>query len=163
MDLQINVLVIIFVILMIWRMCKGFKNGLAKEINGLVSLFIALVVLSAVLLLIGGIMENDMRTIIICVVFLIIISLVHRVAELLMKSLETIAKMPVINLINILLGAAAGLLEAVTVFWIMYTLIDVLPLGELSERVMQWTNESTILVNIFRKNYIAQWMSGIKL
>lgn len=163
MDLQVNILVIIFIVLIIWRIYKGFKNGLAKEINGLVSLFIALIVLSAVLLLIASILEKNIKTIIISIIFLVVVSFVHHLVELLMKSLETIAKMPIINWINMLMGAAAGVLEVVAVFWIMYVLIDMFPLGEFNERVMQWTKESTLLTNVFQRNYIANWITGIKL
>lgn len=163
MDLQINVLVIIFIILIVWRIYRGFKNGLAREINGVISLFIALIVLSVVLLLIAGIMEKNIKTIILSLVFLAVVSFVYHLADLLMKSLDTIAKMPIINLVNMLLGAVAGVLEVLAIFWIMYALIDTFPLGEFGERVMQWTNESTLLTNVFRKNYIANWITGIKL
>lgn len=158
-----NILVIIFVLIVIWRIYRGFKNGLAKEINGLVSLLLALIVLSVALLLIASILEKNTKTIIISAVLLVAVSFVYRLVNMLMKSLETIAKLPVIHLVNMLLGAAAGGLEALVIFWIMYVIVANVPTGQFGEQIMAWTGQSTILINVFHKNYIANWIAGLKL
>lgn len=154
-----NLLVIIFIAFALWRALRGFKNGFAKEVNSLVSLFMALVVLSMALLLFAGVMEKNTKTIIISVVLLIAVSMVYRLIGVLMKSLETIAKLPVINLINKLLGMGAGALEVLALFWIIYVIIGSFPTGQFGEKVMEWTNQSTILINIYNKNYIANWLT----
>ncbi|WP_342758056.1 CvpA family protein [Kineothrix sedimenti] len=154
-----NLLVIIFIAFALWRALRGFKNGFAKEVNSLVSLFMALVVLSMALLLFASVMEKNTKTIIISVVLLVAVSMVYRLIGVLMKSLETIAKLPVINLINKLLGIGAGALEVLAVFWIIYVIIGSFPTGQFGEKVMEWTHQSTILVNIYNKNYIANWIA----
>lgn len=154
-----NLLVIIFIAFALWRALRGFKNGFAKEVNSLVSLFMALVVLSMALLLFASAMEKNTKTIIISVVLLVAVSMVYRLIGVLMKSLETIAKLPVINLINKLLGIGAGALEVLAVFWIIYVIIGSFPTGQFGEKVMEWTHQSTILVNIYNKNYIANWIA----
>ncbi len=154
-----NLLVIIFIAFALWRALRGFKNGFAKEVNSLVSLFMALVVLSMALLLFASVMEKNTKTIIISVVLLVAVSMVYRLIGVLMKSLETIAKLPVINLINKLLGIGAGALEVLAVFWIIYVIIGSFPTGQFGEKVMEWTHQSTILINIYNKNYIANWIA----
>lgn len=156
-----NVLVIILAVLVIWRAYKGFRKGFAYEVNYLVSVFMALVVLSIMLLLIASIIEKNTKTIIISAVLLVAVSLLYRLAGVLMKSIETIAKLPVINLVNMLLGMAAGALEVLAVFWIMYVVIYNFPTGAFGEYIMEWTKESTILINIYNKNYIAHWIAGL--
>lgn len=157
-----NILVILFFIFLIWRIYRGFRNGFAKEVNGLVSLFMALIVLSVVLLLIASIVGKNTKTIVVSIVLLVIVSFLHKLVSMLMKSLETIAKVPVINLINMLLGAAAGVLEVFVVFWIMYVVITYFPTGKFGELIMDWTRQSTLLCHIFDKNYIANWIVGMK-
>ncbi len=154
-----NLLVIIFIAFALWRALRGFKNGFAKEVNSLVSLFMALVVLSMALLLFASVMEKNTKTIIISVVLLVAVSMVYRLIGVLMKSLETIAKLPVINFINKLLGIGAGALEVLAVFWIIYVIIGSFPTGQFGEKVMEWTHQSTILINIYNKNYIANWIA----
>lgn len=156
-----NVLVIIFVIFIIWRIYRGIKNGLAKELNGLVSLLLALIVLSLVLLLIASIVAHNTKTIIVSVILLVIVSFLYRLVGMLMKSLETIAKLPIVNIVNALLGAVAGVLEVFVIFWIMYALIDNFPMGRFGIQIMEWTQQSTLLVNVFNKNFIVNWIIGI--
>lgn len=156
-----NLLVIFLALLVIWRAYKGLKKGFAHEVNYLVSVIMALVVLSITLLLISSIIEKNSKTIIISVVLLIAVSVLYRMAGVLMKSIETIAKLPVINLVNMLLGMAAGVLEVLAVFWIMYVIIHSFPTGAFGEQIMEWTNESAILINIYNKNYIAYWIASL--
>lgn len=156
-----NLLVIIFVALALWRACKGFKNGFAREVNNLISIFMALIVLSMVLLLFASIMEKNTKTTIISIVLLVVVSMVYRLVGMLMKSLETIAKLPIINLINKLFGLAAGALEVLAVFWIIFVIIGSFPTGQFGEKIMEWTTQSTILINIYNKNYIANWIAGL--
>lgn len=156
-----NLLVIIFIILLIWWLCKGYKNGLAKEIHGVVSLFMALVVLSIVFLLVAGILQKNTKTTVIAVVLLLVVSFLYRLVNMLMKSVETLAGLPIIGLVNKLLGAAAGVVELLIVFWIMYVVIDGFPTGQFGEQIMAWTKQSTVLINVYNKNYIANWIMTI--
>ena len=101
-----NILVIIFIALLIWRLWRGYKSGFAKEIHGVVSLFMALVVLSIVFLLIASIFEKNTKTTVVAVVLLVVVSFFYRLLSMLMKSVEILAKLPVISLVNKFLGAS---------------------------------------------------------
>ncbi len=158
-----NLLAVIFLILIVWRALKGLKNGFAKEINGLLSLFMALVVISIALLLLGGIVQKNTRLIIISSVMLIIVSGLYRLLGTVMKSVETMAKLPIISLVNVLAGALAGAMEVIVVFWMLYIIVDSFPTGQFGERIKEWTEQSAILVNIYNKNYIARWIMDISL
>lgn len=156
-----NLLVVILAIILVWRVCRGFKNGFAKEINHLVSVFMALIVLSLTILLIASIMGKNTKTIVISAILLIVVSMLYRLVSVLMKSFETIANLPIINIANKLLGMLAGALEVLVVFWIIYVIIEAFPTGQFGFRVMEWTKQSTILINIYNKNYIAQWIAKL--
>lgn len=150
-----NLLTAIFMILIVWRICIGFKNGFAKEVNGLLSLFMALIVILFALLLLGGIIQKNTRIIVVSAIILVIISVLYRFIGMLMKSIETVAKLPLISLVNRLVGAAAGALEILVIFWIMYVIVDSFPTGRFGEQIMGWTEQSAILTYIYDKNYLA--------
>lgn len=156
-----NLLVIFFVLLVLWRAYKGLRGGFAREVNSLVSLFMALIVLSAAFVLVAGIVEKNTKTIVVAVILLAGMSILYRLISLVMKSIETIAKLPVINLINMLLGMAAGALEVLVVFWILYVIIGNFPTGAFGEKIMEWTTQSTIMINVYNKNYIANWIASL--
>ena len=146
---------------MIWHIYKGYKSGLAKEINGVVSLLMTLIVLSVVFLLVASIFEENVKTAVIAVVLLVIVSFVYRLVHMLVKSVETLAKLPVIGLANRLLGAGAGAVKLLIVFWIMYVIVDCFPTGEFGELILTWTKQSTLLINVYNKNFIAHWIMSI--
>lgn len=157
-----NLLVIIFIIFMVWRIWKGFRNGFAKEVNGVISLFMALIVLSVVFVLIAGIWGKNTETIVVSVVLLVGCGIFYRILNMVMKSITTLARLPLISAADRLLGAAAGVLELMIVFWMMYIIVEGFPTGRFGEQIMAWTKESTLLMNIYSKNYIANWIVSLK-
>lgn len=162
-ETKVNILAVIFIILVVCGVWKGFKNGLAGEINGLISLFMALVVISTALLLLGGILQKNTKVIVISAVILVIVSFLYRLLGMLMKSIETVAKLPLISLANRLAGAMAGAVEILIIFWMIYIIVDSFPTGLFGRRIMEWTNESALLMNIYNRNYIANWIMGLGL
>lgn len=162
-ETKVNILAVIFIILVVCGIWKGFKNGLASEINGLISLFMALVVISTALLLLGGILQKNTKVIVISAVILVIVSFLYRLLGMLMKSIETVAKLPLISLVNRLAGAMAGAVEILIIFWMIYIIVDSFPTGLFGRRIMEWTNESALLMNIYHRNYIANWIMGLGL
>lgn len=158
-----NVLAVIFILLVACGIWKGFKNGLANEINGLLSLFMALIVISTALLLLGGILQKNTKVIVISAVILVIVSFIYRLLGMLMKSIETVAKLPLISLVNRLARAIAGALEIFIIFWMIYIIVDSFPTGMFGKRIMEWTEESALLMSIYNRNYIANWIMGLGL
>ncbi len=158
-----NLLTIIFVILTLWGMYRGLRNGFAKEVNGLVSLFMALVILSITLLLIGSIMQKNTKIAVISIIMLVIVSFLYRLLKTVMQSIETVAELPLISLVNRMAGAVAGGLKILVVFWIIYIIVNNCSTGEFGEWVMDRTQQSTILIHVYHKNYIANWIMGLGL
>ena len=158
-----NLLTIVFVILVIWSMYRGLKSGFAKEVNGLVSLFMALVDLSVTLLLIGSILQKNTKLAVISVIMLTIVSFLYRLLKTVMHSIETVAELPVISLLNTIAGALAGGMKILVVFWIIYIIVNNCPTGAFGEWVMERTEQSTVLINIYHKNFIADWIMGLGL
>ncbi len=158
-----NLLVIIFIIFMVWRTWKGFRHGFAKEMNRVVSLFMSLIVLAAVFLLIASVLEKNIKTTVVSVLLLLVISLAYKLLNMIMKSIETLAGLPLIRIADRLLGAAAGALELIIMFWILYIIVESFPMGNFGSQIMAWTKESTLLVNIYNKNFIANWIVDLRL
>lgn len=158
-----NLLTVIFVISVIWCMYRGLKSGFARELTGLVSLFMALVILSITLLLIGSIFQKNMKLTVMSLIMLAIVSFLYRLLKSVMQSIETVAELPIISLVNRVAGAIAGGMKILVVFWIIYIVVNSFPTGGFGEWVMDRTQQSTILINVYNKNYIADWIIGLGL
>lgn len=156
-----NILVGVFVILMIWRIRKGYKNGFVKEAGRVVALFTALIVLAVLFLLIASILEKNVKMTVVSIILLFAVSIFCGLINVITKSMETLAKLPLIRTANSLLGAAAGVSEIMIAFWIMYMVIESIPTGMAGEQILAWTNESPLLLYIYHKNYIANWIINL--
>lgn len=155
-----NVLLIIFAALIIWRGLRGMKIGLVDEAGRLLLLVITLFVLSLAILLYTSVKGNDTKNIVISVVMLLITGLVARLVKLVVKSLSAIAHLPVLNALNGLLGIAIGIAEAVVMLWILYVVVANFDLGGFGQQVTAWTKQSSILQKLYDMNQIAYWMAA---
>lgn len=159
--MEINILLILLVILALWRAWKGFRNGLADEINRLVSLVAALFVLALAVMIIYGVMENNMGNVITAAVVLVITGILFHLLSLVLKSLKTIAKLPIISFLNSILGIGIGLAETVVACWIMYCVIQFFPTGDFGTRIMEWTYENEYLLKLYEANYFLKMLTGL--
>lgn len=156
-----NWLLIILLLLAVWKMICGWKKGLAREIRGLFSLVIALFLIAVGILLYTSWQAGDRKNIILSAVVILIVAVLYRILRFIMKSLEAIAELPIINILNSLLGAAAGIGEVLVALWIVYLILTVFPMGEAGTLIMEYTRQNEWLTKLYEMNCIAQWIAGL--
>jgi len=159
--MEINLLLIILVVVAVWRIWQGFRNGLVDEINRLISLVMALFVLSLAVMIIYGFMEENMKNVITAVVVLIVSGVVFHLINFVMKSIKTLAKLPIIGFLNSILGMIIGLAEVVVISWIMYIVIELFPTGNFGEQITAWTVENEYLMRLYESNCFMDFFKNI--
>lgn len=88
----------------------------------------------------------------------IVLSLLFSVTLLLMNM---VMKLPGLNMINRLGGAAFGLVEALLVIWIAFVLIDFAVGTKVGTQLVTQIHDSKILSLIYEKNVIAQLIQNV--
>ena len=94
------------------------KKGMVDEIRMLLSLVISLFVLSLAILLYSSVKEKNNTNIILSILMLLITGLAARLVNLIFKSLSAIAHLPILKLLNSVLGIVVGMTESIVVLWI---------------------------------------------
>lgn len=161
MQMNINILLIIALALCLWRACRGFRVGMAEEVYRLISLVVALFVLALSIMAISSFMDHNNKNGIVAVILIIITGIVFHLLSIVLNSLKTVAKLPIISFFNSILGIAAGVLEVVVALWILYIIIQNFPTGSFGEQIMKWTNENELLLRLYNSNYISGWISSL--
>lgn len=155
MEVKINLMLIVAAIVLIVKVIDGYKKGVVKEIISLVSLAI----LGCIVLLAAGGMNNwhsgKILNAAFAVLLLILLGIVHNVLRVVFFSAKVVSKLPVINLINKLLGVVFGALEVVLFLWILYTVVMLMDLGAVEQVILSYTQDSKILTWIYEHNYVA--------
>ena len=86
------------------------------------------------------------------------LALLFNVTLLLMNM---VMKLPGLNMVNRLGGAAFGFVEALLIIWIMFIITDMAVGTKLGGNLMQQISESRLLAIIHEKNIIAQFVESI--
>ena len=150
--MNINLLLVILGVLVVWRVCRGAKRGLTGEIYHLMTLVLSLFTICVGILLYTSIKEKNTKNIVISVAVILVTGILTKLVSLIMKSLGAISHLPIIVILDRILGMAAGAAEVVVLLWIIYVLADHYELAGISDSVMQWTQESVFLQKLYDWN-----------
>ena len=122
MDIDIRKLAfaIAVCLLALWRVKRGFKNGILKEIVNILSGAISLVCVALVFYAVSSVMAGAMSTLTVCVIALIVLGILFKVCNLIFKPILALGDVAVIGGINKFLGAVLGLAEAGAIAYLVY-------------------------------------------
>ncbi len=153
--MDINLLLVCLGATAVWRGIAGLRKGFAKELRKLLSLVIALFVLSLVIMIYTSFQARNTKNVVLSVVFLLIAGVAARLLETIGKSLEAIAGLPVISVVNALLGLALGIAEAVLFLCVLYIVVIAFDTGNFGNWILQWTAGNERLVNLY--SFLYAW------
>ena len=154
-----NILLIVVVILALWRGWRGMKRGLVEEIGKLISLVLMLFILSVAILLTTSVKEGDVKNIVLSAVIILITGILIRLINFAIKSLAAVAHLPVLNMLNDLLGGIIGVAEVIVGLWILYIILETFDTGSVGAQIMEWTKQNEILNKMYEMNKLAEWMT----
>lgn len=122
MDIDIRKLAFAIAVcfLALWRVKRGFKNGILKEIVNILSGAISLVCVALVFYAVSSVMAGAMSTLTVCVIALIVLGILFKVCNLIFKPILALGDVAVVGGINKFLGAVLGLAEAGAIAYLVY-------------------------------------------
>ena len=156
-----NLLLVCAILFALWRGYAGMKKGMVDEIRMLLSLVISLFVLSLAILLYSSVKEKNTTNIILSVLMLLTTGLAARLVNLIFKSLSAIAHLPILKLLNSVLGIVVGMAESIVVLWIIYIVIASFDTGRVGSQIAAWTVENEWLTKLYQMNRFAYWLAGL--
>ncbi len=158
---EINLLLLIFAALSLFRAWRGARKGFVEEVNTLISLLAALFVMALILMIVVTFREKDYKNGVIAVLLLIMTGILLHLLSIVRKALRAIVDLPLIRWADHLLGLAAGAAEGIAAAWIMYEIIQRFPTGKVGEQIMAWTAENGILTWVYQSNRLTAWLTAL--
>ena len=156
-----NILSIVVLIVLLWKITQGYKRGMVKEIISFVSLIVLCIVAALIVNGMQSYMEKQFVGVVIAVLLLCVVGIVHHLLGVVFFSAKLISKLPVIHWADKLLGMVAGVLETVLILWTVYLFIMKSGLGMLGQQILVYTQENPILSWLYRYNFLAMWVEEI--
>lgn len=153
--MNVNYLLVIVIILVLYKLFDGYKKGMVKEIISLVSMAVLCAVAALIAEGIGSYNDGRIFNVVVAGILLVVLLIVHQLLKAVFFSAKLVSKLPVVHFMNKLLGAVFGVLEVVLFLWTVYTLTMMLKLGAIGEIIISYTRESPVLVWVYEHNYLA--------
>ena len=110
-------------LVILWRIAVAFKRGLVRELSNTVALLAALGVGYAFKNIIFGFVDKKFAIAAVYIGYLALLLLIYKVISLIFLSLKIFSKLPVIKLIDKLLGAVLGAAEGIAIVLFLVWLI----------------------------------------
>lgn len=114
------VFALVVFLLFIWRIKKGFANGIMKEIVTILSGIVSLVSVVLLFFAVTSVMAKAMSTLTLSVLGLIVVGIVFKISSLIFKPILALGNFSVIEGVNKMLGAVMGAAEACILGGLLY-------------------------------------------
>lgn len=113
-------------LLFIWRIHKGFQNGIMQEILNILSGVVSLICVVLLFFAVSSVAVKAMSTLTVCIIGLVLLGIVFKICHLIFKPLLGITNISVISGFNKLLGAVMGAAEAVLLSCLLYKVLGLM-------------------------------------
>ncbi len=156
-----NIMLIIVLLFVVFKIAQGYKKGMVKEIIS----FVSLIILCVVVVLIGAglhsYMDKQILGVVVAVLLLAVVGIAHHLLSVVFFSAKLISKLPIINWVDKLCGMVVGALEVVIFLWTLYTFILYFELGTIGNMIVEYTAQSKILTTIYEFNLLAPIIADV--
>ena len=115
---------IIVSLLFIWRIKKGFHNGIMKEIVTILSGTVSLVSAALVFFAITSYRGKSPGAFALCVIGMVVLGTAFKLCSLIFRPILALSNISLIGGVNRIMGAAMGAVEAAALSCLIYYIFD---------------------------------------
>lgn len=115
---------LVIFLLAVWRVKKGFRNGILQEVVTILSGIVSLICVALVFLAVSSVLAQATSTLIVCVAALIALGIVYKICNLIFRPILALGNVSVIGGVNRVCGAVLGLAEAFLLAYVLYRMLD---------------------------------------
>lgn len=117
---------VVVLIIFVWRVKRGFHDGMMKEIVHILSGIISLVCLALIVFAVNSFRMKATNTLVLCIVGLIVLGVIFKICNLIFAPLLLLGNISVIGFFNSIFGAVLGAAEATAIVMILYKVLSYL-------------------------------------
>lgn len=110
----------VMLVLLIWRVRRGYACGMMQEIANILSGAVALLCVFLIFFAINSARGKSMHVLAACIVALILLGICFKICSLIFRPLLAVEKISVVSGINKILGAALGMAEGCAMAFLFY-------------------------------------------
>lgn len=140
--------------LLIVRIVVSVKRGLVKEICSCIATILASIAVLLIAFAVRKYFDEDRIILVITLILLFLLGIIYKIIDTFLTTLKLVSKLPVISLVDKILGIVIGVAEVVVVVWAVYCIIMIMDAGAFEEWVMNCVRNNKIMKTLFEYNYM---------
>ena len=156
-----NITLIIVCLIIFLAALHGYKKGMTREISSVISWIVTLFVITLFIMLYSSFCANESKNVLFTIAILGIVMAFNFVIRMILKPIKVVSYLPMIKLLDRILGFFLGIAEGILIVWLMYILNESFILGQLAEIIKEDTGRSQILSFICKHNYLLKIVTGL--
>ena len=151
----------IVILIYIWRIFNGSRNGLIDEVGALADIVIVSAMVVAGIIVIESVMGTNLIGFLVAGIIFLVILIARKLIRVVFCSLGLIAKLPLLNWLNKFLGTLAGVIEATVVVWVGFAVISCLNIPINGEPLVTLITANRFLDFLYRHNLLYNFIQRI--
>lgn len=152
--LYVNIPFILAVILLIIRVYKSTKRGMVQEICSLIAMIAGCFVIVVLAFAIRNYINEEKVIFVVTLFLLAIFGLIYKLFTGLLEAIKLVSKLPVINILDKVLGVVVGIAETVIVVWMVYCVVMIMDAGIIEESISKCVEANSVMSYLFNNNLI---------
>lgn len=150
--MTINITLILAVTLLIFCMVSSFKKGLVKSVTSLVFVLATVIMLSLGIYIYRNYEVHNGLRVFLAVLCLVIFGAAFGLLRIVLKALKAISNLPILNALDHVAGALAGLVIGVLLIELVYVAGYYNFLGSFSSMLLDDIRNNEVLYSLFKYN-----------
>lgn len=151
----------IVILIYIWRIFNGSRNGLIDEVGALADIVIVSAMVVAGIIVIESVLGKNLIGFLVAGIIFLVILIARKLIRVVFCSLGLIAKLPLLNWLNKFLGTLAGVIEATVVVWVGFAVISCLNIPINGEPLVTLITANRFLDFLHRHNLLYNFIQRI--
>ena len=151
----------IVILIYIWRIFNGSRNGLIDEVGALADIVIVSAMVVAGIIVIESVLGKNLIGFLVAGIIFLVILIARKLIRVVFCSLGLIAKLPLLNWLNKFLGTLAGVIEATVVVWVGLAVISCLNIPINGEPLVTLITANRFLDFLYRHNLLYNFIQRI--
>lgn len=151
----------IVILIYIWRIVGGSRNGLIDEVGALADTVIVSAMVVSGIVVIESVLGKNLIGFLVSGIILLVILIARKLIRMVFCSLGLIAKLPLLNWLNKFLGTLAGVIEATVVIWVGFAVIACLNIPINGQPLITLITANRFLDFLYRHNMLYNFIQRI--
>lgn len=150
----INLPFIITIVLFLIFAVRAFKNGFIEELCAVISAIIASVAILLLAVAVHGVFDKERIQFVVAIVLIILLGIVYKLLSYFFTSIKAISKLPVISVLDQILGMLMAVAETVVIVWAIYCVVIILGGGSFGTWILRCVNANPLMKLMYQYNYL---------